>query len=144
LPPDCQGGAGSVEVTFADDQQLYTFDWRKGGVTVSTSSSLSGDIGGRYSLTATGQQGMAASALFSVVPQGLPYISNWEIHNASCGVANDGNISVSIPGGAGDNSLSWNNGATGPQVFGLAPGQYILEVSNPGGCSYEEFYTVGQ
>ncbi|MCB0566090.1 MAG: T9SS type A sorting domain-containing protein [Phaeodactylibacter sp.] len=143
LPPDCQGGEGSIDITTTGGQPGYTFDWRKGGITVSTNEDLTGDIGGRYSLQLTDQQGLEASALFSLVPEGLPFINNWEVGDASCSSASDGSLSVSIPGGVGNANLLWNTGATTNYALNLAPGTYTLEVSNDAGCSYEEFYTVG-
>ena len=143
LPPDCQGGEGSIEITTSGGQPGYAFDWRKGGVTVSTNEGLAGDIGGRYSLQVTDQQGLQASALFSLAPEGLPFINHWEVADASCNSASDGSLSVSIPGGVGNANLLWSTGATTNYAINLAPGTYTLEVSNDTGCSYQEFYTVG-
>lgn len=142
-PPDCQGGSGSIDISVAGGQPPYAFDWKKSTVTVSTSEDLTGDIGGRYRVEVANQQGVATSALFSVVPQGLPYIGNWQIDDVSCGSANDGSISVSIPGGPGTASLLWSNGSATNQAHGLAPGLHTLELSDGDGCSYVEFYTVG-
>lgn len=63
------------------------------------------------------------------------------ITNASC-PGGDGSIDISVSNAIPPVSYSWSNGATTQDVSGLAPGTYTVTVTNTGGCSVVDTFTV--
>ena len=61
------------------------------------------------------------------------------IKNISCFGANDGAIDLNCKGGIGPFTYSWtgvsNFKASSEDISGLAPGNYIVTVTSPGGCT---------
>ena len=65
------------------------------------------------------------------------------VTNVSCnGGGNDGIISVNTTGSLPPFSYSWFNGSTSTNINNLAVGTYNLQITDFGGCSLTQTYTV--
>jgi hypothetical protein len=54
--------------------------------------------------------------------------------NVSCPGLNDGFAHISVMSGTPPYTYVWSNGATGPDIFNLAPGTYSVTVTDANGC----------
>ena len=64
------------------------------------------------------------------------------ITNVSCNGGNDGIISVNTTGSLPPFSYSWSNGSTSTNINNLAVGTYNLQITDFGGCSLTQTYTI--
>jgi len=64
------------------------------------------------------------------------------ITNVSCNGWNDGIISVNTTGSLPPFSYSWFNGSTSTNINNLAVGTYNLQLTDFGGCSLTQTYTI--
>lgn len=62
--------------------------------------------------------------------------------NVSCAGGTDGSASVSITGGVAPYTISWNNGATTQDIFGLSAGTYLVLVTDANNCVAEAAITL--
>jgi len=72
-----------------------------------------------------------------------PFEIEEDITSMVCASQNSGSIFINIMGNnPGPFSFMWNDGYTGQNRSGLSAGTYNLTVSDPGGCSLSESYTL--
>lgn len=65
-----------------------------------------------------------------------------QVTNASCGILNDGQISVQVQGGKTPYAYHWSNGAKSSTANGLAQGTYTVTVTDAAGCAATLTQTV--
>ncbi|WP_394747422.1 hypothetical protein [Spongiimicrobium salis] len=56
----------------------------------------------------------------------------------------DGSIVSNVSGAQGAVTYSWSNGETTPNIFGLAPGTYTLDIMDAAGCPASASIVVGE
>jgi len=66
------------------------------------------------------------------------------VSNVSCGVTNDGSVSLLASGGASPYSYSWNTGSSSPSLTNLPIGWYIATVLDGVGCSLVDSTLIKQ
>ena len=64
--------------------------------------------------------------------------------NRSCGVNDDGSISIITSGGTMPYSYSWNNGSTSNVLTGLPAGTYFVKITDNSGCARTDTFEVEQ
>jgi len=69
-------------------------------------------------------------------------ISNISCNSSNIGISNDGNINLSVTGGAVPFSYSWNNGVTTQDLSALTVGTYVVTVSDVVGQFVTATYVV--
>ena len=124
----CGDANGTVSVTATQGQAPYTYLWN----TTSTSDMITGLIGGNYTVTVTDATGCSSVCSTKVESLGGPS-ALVNTTDANCG-ASDGSATASAFGGNGLYTFMWSNGATTPDIFGLAPGTYTVTVTDQKGC----------
>lgn len=98
---------------------------------------------GEYAITVTDATGATASASFKLdAPKALE-ISAKADAPASTGNA-DGKASAKANGGTGKLSFQWSNGASGTSIEALAPGEYVVTVTDENGCSANASATISE
>ena len=110
----------------------FTYNWSNGGTTGGII-----DVGpGTYTVTVTGSNGCSAVASGTVVNQQIPIdLSADVVGNNSCLIPGMGNGSIDLNvNTTGTPTITWSNGATGPNLTGLDPGTYTVTVSLGGTC----------
>ncbi|MEZ4987173.1 MAG: SprB repeat-containing protein [Saprospiraceae bacterium] len=126
----CYGGNnGSLVATPIGGIPPYTFQWSN-GVVGATNAGLTA---GTYTVTLTDGNGCTAVASGTV---SQPPAINITLNrfNPTCYGDTNGSITSSVTGGTPPYTLSWNTGATTPNISGLAAGTYTLTVVDVRGC----------
>lgn len=67
---------------------------------------------------------------------------NNNIENISCNGSADGAISIAVSGGISPYSILWSNGSDSNTIDNLAPGTYVITVSDANSCSATEQFEI--
>ena len=121
----------------------YTFSWSPSNATEGTALNL---CVGTQIATVTDANGCVATQEVVIGAPTPITITIDSIQGATCITATDGSISITPAGGTGSLSPTW----TGPNGFlantedidNLAPGDYIITLSDAQGCDYMDTITV--
>ena len=133
----CNGLAdGAVSAAATGGTGAYSYTWSTG----QTGANQSGLTEGTYTVVASDVNGCTAEATVVLEdPEPLQseanVISDYSGQDISCTGANDGIVLVSTTGGVTPFSYSWSNGANSQQVGSLAPGNYIVTITDANNCS---------
>jgi hypothetical protein len=102
---------------------------------------ISGLSSGIYEIVVPGLTNLCNQTVFNVVVNQPSAISlTGSVSDETLG--NDGSIVANANGGTPPYAYLWSNGATSPDIYGLAPGDYTLTVTDGNGCDQTEMYTV--
>ncbi|HEY0977388.1 MAG TPA: gliding motility-associated C-terminal domain-containing protein [Flavobacteriales bacterium] len=100
-----------------------------------------------WSVTITDQAGCTATFDFTITEPAAITITVDEVIDASCSTAADGSIAVTLSGGAPVLGVAWvgPNGfsSTDEDISGLAPGVYVITVTDANDCQVQQQITVG-
>ena len=137
-------GAIDIEVTGADGP--FSYSWSNGA----TTQDLTNVPGGSYTVVIT-DDATGASITESYVVGARSSIEvtaqvafGFNGEAVSCVGAADGSAFTNVTGAEGDVTYSWSNGATGPQVNGLAAGAYTVTATDELGCSSSFTVTLNE
>jgi len=148
---------GYVTVTFDNTSSgpITSWSWNfgDGGTSVSQNPTRTYDSAGEYSVSLTvsdgsGNSDTATRTIYIMIggPEAL-----YDVQNATSAIADDGEITLTVSGGAGAYSYLWNDGDTGKDRTGLAPGTYSVTITDANGCEttiedivvdYDEFSSL--
>ena len=136
----CPGESdGSIQLTTSGGTAPYDFIWSNGAMT----EDLTGLTDGTYTLTVTDSRGCELVQNFTIDNPGEVFVSV-SITDATSGTSMDGAISINdMFGGVGPYTYEWNNGASGPLLTGLAPGNYVVTITDAEMCQNIFGYVVG-
>ena len=141
--------AGNPEITISEEiDSVSCFDLSNGRIMIeleggtppldiqwsngSNSTILNNLNAGEYTVSITDDIGCTKEQTYTVYePDAINIL--FTNSNGSCG--NDGFSSASVSGGTAPYEYEWNNGATTNSIFGIAPGEYKITVSDAKGCS---------
>lgn len=118
---------------------VYTLD----GDTVS--NQVNGLATGDYYVVVQDSIGSTDSVLVSVpILDSLTVSANTSL--VSCEGSCDGQVTLTLDGGSGSYSVSWDHGATGTSLTGLCPGDYFYTVSDndSGDCLLSGSANIGE
>ncbi len=136
----CNGGSnGSITTITTGGTTPYTYAWSNGA----TTANIMGLTAGAYSVTVTDATSTTASGSWTVV-QPVALALSATITDASCPTGGDGSINLSVTGGTGADTYLWSNSATTEDLSALAPGVYVVTVTDANGCLKSGSWTVGQ
>lgn len=126
--PTCLGAAnGTIDLAVQGGIEPYTYQWNTGA----TTEDIANLAGGSYSVIVTDSTGCSKQAIFQLVS---PVIAvSGQILKPACGQSN-GQIDVSVSGGAEPYTFRWSNGSTTEDVSGLATGLYSVVVTDANAC----------
>ena len=95
---------------------------------------------GEYSFVITDQDGQAVDGLFTILEPADLELETTTI--ASDEGMDNGSASVDVNGGTAPYTYLWSTSATTPEITGLAPGDYSVEVTDANDCVKFEDVTV--
>ena len=133
VQPGCAAATGTATVTEAGGTSPYTYSWFPSGGTGATASGLAP---GNYTVTVTDNHLCSENINLTIAPATAPTVSISNSKNVSCFGLNDGVATAAPSGGNAPFSYSWNtlpiqNTST---ATGLAPGSYMVTVTDNNGC----------
>lgn len=139
MPPSCaNSGDGRIVAVGSGGTPPYAYHWSDGQV----GQSFVVETAGTFTVTLTdANQCTVVSGLSVELPAGLEGAVA-SIGTATCQEAEDGSAEVEAAGGTPPYSFLWGNGQSGPEAFGLAPGDYLATISDANGCQVELELTV--
>lgn len=134
----CNGdGNGEAMAMPSGGTAPFTFMWSNSAGT----QNISGLDGGTYSVTVMDANDCMATASGDVFePQ--PLFANAFATGESVSGANDGSATADPSGGTPPYDFSWSNGGFGESIFGLAPGDYTVTITDDNGCTTTQTVTV--
>ncbi|MFN4079520.1 MAG: MopE-related protein [Saprospiraceae bacterium] len=130
--PLCNGVAeGAVTANAIGGVPPYAYAWNSGAA----SAQISMVPAGLYAVTVSDANNCTASHQ-SIVTQPPPVGSGpMHVTSPTCVGASDGRIVVSPSGGVAPYVVSWNTGAVGDTLQGIAAGAYVAVIADANGCS---------
>ena len=136
---NCGNGLGGINITITGGTTPYTFLWSTGAV---TEDILTGLNAGNYTCDVTDANGCTVQVQATVQNNAgnLFTISN-VVTDESCGLGN-GAINLNPQGGTTPYTFLWSNGAATEDISGLTAGNYTVTITDAGGCTLNENFTV--
>ena len=135
---NCNNGTASLIVTGGSG--MYTINWSNG-----QSGNHVGPLSpGAYAFTVVDTYGCSAAASFEINQYFCSGLLNVILHvsNESCLGCENGIATATVSGGSGNYSYDWSNGATTQTTGNLAPGEYLLIVTDIDNCTTAVAFTV--
>lgn len=136
----CTGQSnGEIKVIATQGVPPYMYSWSNGA----TTASISGLAPGSYSVTVTDQTGNQFVASEDILqPEVLAQtITKTDV---TCFGSADGRVKVTGTGGTAPYSYQWSNGSLSDQITALAPGSYVVTVTDANGCKSSTSSAVTQ
>lgn len=143
----CNGACdGSVVTTATGGIGTLTYDWSpepQVGEGTGTASSLCPDT---YVLTITDQAGCDSVFTYTVTEPIALVVNVDQVTSASCADASDGAIGTTAFGGQPSYLFDWEGSggftSTAEDITGLAPGEYVLTLTDANNCVLVDTITV--
>lgn len=130
--PSCNGlSDGGINVEAGGGVAPFAYAWSNGGA----GTAISNIAAGSYTVSVRDQNGCEFSQAINLTqPQPLAVVSDG-IQMPSCAGLENGAIQTETSGGTGSYFFLWNNGATTPDLTGIANGEYSVTVTDDNGCT---------
>ncbi|MCC7301592.1 MAG: gliding motility-associated C-terminal domain-containing protein [Bacteroidia bacterium] len=117
----------------------YQYAWQPGG---QTTSSITGQCAGTYTVTVTDANGCTSSQVINVT-QPTPLNIFTVTNNPSCNNGCDGSASALGGGGNAPYTYLWApGGQTTSNITGLCPGTYTVTITDANGCTASTTITI--
>lgn len=134
----CSGYSdGTISVSVNGGTIPYIYSWSNG----STTASQNGLSVGTYSVMVTDSNGCVATDS-ATVGEPSPISLNITTVDASCEVATNGSIDLSVSGGTSPYGYVWSNGASTQDLNGVPSGSYAVTITDVNGCTIDSSATV--
>ncbi len=131
---------GAINLTVTGGTGAYTFAWSNG----ETTQDLTGLAAGPYDVVVTDENGCTAEASFELdEPSAVEISAN--LGPLSCNSTNgaaDASIELTVNGGTGPYTYSWNNGESTSTITNLAAGTYVVVVTDSNNCTATDTWTI--
>ncbi|MBO3698687.1 SprB repeat-containing protein, partial [Roseivirga sp. E12] len=135
----CKGATtGGIDITPSGGTAPYSYLWSNGA----TTQDLTNVAAGNYSVTVRDASSCTTVLNVTITEPALVLNLSGTETNATCNGSNNGSIDVTVTGGAGPYSYSWNTGAITEDITGLAPGNYSVSVTDANGCIKSIGFTI--
>ena len=127
----CYGGSdGAIYLEVHNGNGTYYFLWSNGA----TTQNLENIPAGEYSVEITDGINCTLYVSNIIVGEASEIVIEGEVEQISAFGENDGSIVTSVNGGTPPYSYAWNTGETTAELHDLAPGTYVLTVTDANGC----------
>jgi len=131
---------GSAALEMADGTAPYSFAWANG----ETDSIATQLPAGTTTVEVTDAAGCVTFAEVAVSEPAALVVDNITDGTVTCAGDSDGEVSAAASGGTGNLTYSWDNGATGATISGLAAGTYEVTVTDENGCTVSQNAAVDE
>jgi gliding motility-associated-like protein len=130
-PVSCNNGSdGSASVVVLNGDAPFTYTWSNGG----TSTSINGITAGTYVINV--EDAIGCNTFQSItITEPSPLSVTLAATQPSCASVNNGNIELIVSGGTYPFTFNWSNGATSEDLFGIAPGNYSVLITDDNNCT---------
>ena len=135
---ECGVSQGSLMANTYGGNTPYSYMWSNGGI----SETLSGVSSGSYSLTVTDANGCMATATSQISVVGMLSASIEEVNPISCFGASDATLTVTSVYAQQPVIYQWSNGQSGPAIYGVDAGLYVVTLTDAWGCEGVASYQV--
>ncbi len=131
---------GNAYVTATGGTGPYTYLWNDGAAqTADTAVNL---VAGDYSVTVTDANGCQATTTVSIqatagISCSIVVINDIETLNGT-----EGELGVTVTGGSGNYTYSWNNGGTNSTITNLSTNTFAVTITDETGCSCIDSLTL--
>lgn len=129
-PYACSSNTGSIDLTVAGGTAPYLYSW-SGGMNTEDVSNLSA---GNYLVNVTDAHSCVQSMTVSIA-QIAPLTTSIAKTDVSCNGGNNGAITLTVQGGSGVYTFSWNTGAHTQNLSNLTAGNYRVLVIDSNNCN---------
>jgi gliding motility-associated-like protein len=137
----CFGFAdGSATATVQNPSGTYTYAWSNGGNT----PTISGLTGGTFVVTVTQNGNCSTMDSVTISAPAAILLSAPTVTDVSCFGGNNGSITITASGGAGNITYLWNNGGTTATIGSLTANSYTLVATDADNCSMSAGAVVNQ
>ncbi|MEN0002598.1 MAG: SdrD B-like domain-containing protein [Bacteroidota bacterium] len=130
---------GEVSVSVTGGTAPFAYQWNNGA----TTETISGLQAGTYMVTVTDANNCEATGM-ATVTQSLGLMVTATGTDVTCNGFNDGTATANVSGGVAPLSYEWSNSETTQMISGLAPGTYMVTVTDNDGCTGEASVTISQ
>ncbi|UPZ14814.1 T9SS type A sorting domain-containing protein [Flavobacterium humidisoli] len=138
----CNGGNnGSATVTVSGGTGAYAYSWNT--TPVQTAATASGLKAGTYAVTITDANSCSTLHPFTITEPPVLAITPSQT-DVSCNGGNNGSATVTVSGGTGAYSYSWNTTPvqTAATASGLKAGTYAVTITDANSCSTVQPFTI--
>ena len=129
---------GSIDITVSGGVEPYSYSWNNG----ETTQDLVNLSSGTYELTVLDSQNCISSSVQFEIDEPddifISYLtSSYNGYGLSASNSSDGFIDITVTGGTGTYTFSWNNGETTEDLIDIGEGTYSLIATDSNNC-FEE------
>jgi len=137
---DCGMFNGSATATVGGGVPGYSYSWQPSG---GTSAIATGISSGTYSLTVTDANGCTKVQTVNVPLANGPTVTATAASTILCNGTNTGSATSSMTNGTVPYTYLWTPGnQTTQAIAGLAPGTYVVVITDAAGCSAQSSVTI--
>ncbi|CAN5399328.1 hypothetical protein BH09BAC5_BH09BAC5_01840 [soil metagenome] len=138
-PATCGNANGTADAGISGGTGPYTYLWSNSA----TTATLSGVIGGTYSVTVTDANGCSIVSSVVISNTGAPSVTVQSSTDVLCFGGTTGAATVNVTGGTAPYTYSWSpSGGTGASATNLSAGTYTVTVTGSDGCSQTQILTI--
>ncbi|WP_146905887.1 T9SS type A sorting domain-containing protein, partial [Adhaeribacter aerolatus] len=125
------GTNGAIDLTVVGGVVPATYQWSNGA----TTEDLTGVAAGTYTVIVTDAFGRKATTTVVVGEVGAPLTLSSTHQNVSAAGKQDGSVDLTVTGGMGPYTYSWNSGAVTEDLHVAVPGDYTVTVTDAMGAT---------
>ncbi len=130
---------GSVRTTVSGGNGPYTYVWSNG----STASDIINVQGGTYNVTITDASGCSITEAVSV-GDSRDLVVSIQKQDVLCKGESTGTIDLSVSGGSGNYTYTWDDGETTTSRSNLLAGVYRIVIVDDSGCGTSSSIVIGE
>lgn len=136
----CFGGAsGAASVEASGGTGTFSYAWSSGATTASATNLTAGN----YSVVVTDGNGCTSSQSVTI-SQPSNLVPNASATPQTIFGVDDGTATANPTGGTSGYTFLWGNGETTQTITDLAPGNYMVVITDANGCSASQTVTVSE
>ncbi len=136
----CGSSDGTASATVSGGTPAYTYSWSNGD----SDSTITGLIGGSYTLTVTDSKGCADTDNVTVGSSSSSLTASITPTHVSCFNGSNGSATVTASSGTSPYSYSWTTGSTSATITNLTAGTYSVTVEDQGNCQTSASVTISE